>query len=59
MLNTLMEEMRYKGAPDALVKALACLLDARVAQKAYELFRRVAPVQPSNTVLIGVLMQKK
>jgi len=39
MLNTLMEEMRYKGAPDALIIAIASLLDHRVAQKAYELLK--------------------
>ena len=37
MINTLMEEMRYKGAPDALITAIASLLDHRVAQKASEL----------------------
>ncbi len=37
MINTLMEEMRYKGAPDALITAIAGLLDHRVAQKASEL----------------------
>ena len=39
MLNTLMDEMRYKGAPDALITAMASLLDHRVAQKAYELLK--------------------
>jgi len=39
MLNTLMEEMRYKGAPDALIIAMTSLLDRRVAQKAYELLK--------------------
>ena len=39
MLNTLMEEMRYKGAPDALITAMSSLLDHRVAQKAYELLK--------------------
>jgi hypothetical protein len=37
MINTLMEEMRYKGAPDALITAMASLLDDRVARKAHEL----------------------
>jgi hypothetical protein len=39
MINTLMEEMRYKGAPDALITAMASLLDRRVAQKAHELLK--------------------
>ena len=39
MINTLMEEMRYKGAPDALITAMSSLLDHRVAQKAYELLK--------------------
>ena len=39
MINTLMEEMRYKGAPDALITAMSSLLDNRVAQKAYELLK--------------------
>ena len=39
MINTLMEEMRYKGAPDALITAMASLLDHRVAQKALELLK--------------------
>ena len=39
MINTLMEEMRYKGAPDALLTAIAGLLDRQVAQKAYELLK--------------------
>ena len=39
MINTLMEEMRFKGAPDALITAMASLLDHRVAQKAYDLLR--------------------
>jgi hypothetical protein len=37
MINTLLEEMRYKGAPEALITAIASLLDHRVAQKAHEL----------------------
>ena len=39
MINTLMEEMRYKGAPDALITAMASLLDHRVARKALELLK--------------------
>ena len=39
MINTLMEEMRYKGAPDALITAMASLLDHRVAEKALELLK--------------------
>ena len=39
MINTLMEDMRYKGAPDALITAMASLLDDRVAQKALELLK--------------------
>ena len=39
MISTLMEEMRFKGAPEALITAMAGLLDARVAQKAYELLK--------------------
>lgn len=39
MINTLVEEMRFKGAPDALITAIACLLDSHIAQKAYELLK--------------------
>lgn len=39
MINTLMEEMRFNGAPDALITAMARLLDHRVAQKARELLQ--------------------
>ena len=39
MINTLVEEMRYKGAPDALITAMASLLDDRVARKALELLK--------------------
>jgi hypothetical protein len=39
MINTLMEEMRYKGAPDALITAMAGLLDHRVAEKALALLK--------------------
>jgi hypothetical protein len=39
MINTLMEEMRYKGAPEALITAMASLLDPRVAQKALALLK--------------------
>ena len=39
MINTLMEEMRYKGAPDAFITAMASLLDHRVAEKALELLK--------------------
>ena len=39
MINTLMEEMRYKGAPDVLIAAISSLLDDRVAQKALELLK--------------------
>lgn len=39
MINTLMEEMRYKGAPDVLITAISSLLDDRVAQKALELLK--------------------
>ena len=37
ILNTYIEEMRYKGAPESFVAALACLLDKDVAQRAYDL----------------------
>jgi hypothetical protein len=37
ILNTYIEEMRYKGAPDSFVSALTCLLDKNIAQKAYEM----------------------
>ena len=36
ILNTYIEEMRYKGAPRSFISSLACLLDKSVAQKAYE-----------------------
>ena len=39
MINTLMEEMRYKDAPDALITAMASLLDHRVARKALALLK--------------------
>ena len=39
MINTLMEEMHYKGAPDALITAMASLLDDRVARKALALLK--------------------
>ena len=39
MINTLLEEMRYKGAPEALITAIAGLLDRHVAHKAYELLK--------------------
>ena len=39
MINTLTEEMRYKGAPDVLITAISSLLDDRVAQKALELLK--------------------
>ena len=39
MINTHMEEMRYKGAPDVLIAAISSLLDDRVAQKALELLK--------------------
>jgi hypothetical protein len=37
ILNTYIEEMRYKGAPESFISALACLLDKDVAQRAYDL----------------------
>ena len=37
ILNTYIEEMRYKGAPESFISALACLLDKDVAQKAHEM----------------------
>jgi hypothetical protein len=37
ILNTTIEEMRYKGAPESFITALACLLDKDVAQRAYDL----------------------
>lgn len=39
MIGTLMEEMRLKGAPEALITAMAGLLDDRVARKAFELLK--------------------
>ena len=39
MINTLLEEMRHKGAPEALITAIADLLDRHVAHKAYELLK--------------------
>jgi hypothetical protein len=36
ILNTYIEEMRYKGAPESFISALACLLDKDVAQRAYD-----------------------
>ena len=37
ILNTYIEEMRYKGAPESFISALAYLLDKDVAQKAHEM----------------------
>ena len=34
LLNTWLHEMRLKSAPDALVEAVACLTDDRIAEKA-------------------------
>lgn len=39
MINTLVEEMRFNGAPEALIAAMARLLDDRVARKARELLK--------------------
>jgi hypothetical protein len=36
-LNTLMEDMRLRGAPKALIEAMAGLLDERVAKKTFEM----------------------
>ena len=38
-LNTLLEEMRLRGAPKEIVSAITCLLDSHVADKATELLR--------------------
>jgi len=37
LINTLMEEMRFKGAPPALISGIAELLNPEVAQKARDL----------------------
>jgi len=37
LINTLIEEMRFKGAPPALISGVAGLLNPTVAQKALEL----------------------
>lgn len=37
VLNTLLEEMRLKGAPEEIVSAITCLLDSDVADKTKEL----------------------
>jgi hypothetical protein len=37
LINTLIEEMRLKGAPPALISGIAELLNPKVAQKALEL----------------------
>jgi hypothetical protein len=34
LLNTWLQEMRLKNAPDALIEAVACLTDDRIAGKA-------------------------
>jgi len=34
ILNTYIEEMRFKGAPESFVSCLTCLLDKNVAQRA-------------------------
>jgi len=36
-LNTLLEDMRLKGAPEEFVSAITCLLDDDVAEKALEI----------------------
>ena len=38
-LNTLLEEMRLKGAPKEIISAITCLLDSNVADKTTELLR--------------------
>ena len=38
-LNTLLEEMRFKGAPKEIVSAISCLLDTNVADKAMKLLK--------------------
>jgi hypothetical protein len=40
LLNTLIEEMRLKGAPEALITGITSLLDPRVAQRALELLKK-------------------
>jgi len=37
LINTLIEELRFKGAPPALIKGIAELLNPQVAKKALEL----------------------
>ncbi len=37
LINTLIEEMRFKGAPPALVGGIASLLNPQVARKALEM----------------------
>ena len=39
LINTLIEEMRFKGAPPALVSAMAELRNPEIAQKALELLK--------------------
>jgi hypothetical protein len=40
LLNTLVEEMKLKGAPMDFISAVAALLDDEVAQKAKEMIQR-------------------
>lgn len=40
MLHTLIDEMRFKGAPVDLIEAITCLLDPQVADRVYHLLNR-------------------
>lgn len=37
ILNTTIDEMRYQGAPETLIRSFACLLDKDLAARAYRL----------------------
>ncbi len=38
-LNTFIEEMRQQSAPTEFITAVACLLDNKIAEKAWELLK--------------------
>ncbi len=39
ILNSYLDELRYKRAPDDLISALSCLLDDNIAKKALEILK--------------------
>jgi hypothetical protein len=47
ILNTFIEELRFKGAPESFVSCLACLLDRNVARQA------VAILESEDSRVVG------